>query len=169
MTYERTDMTAIDAVTKIVADARTRIGRLGIDQWQYGYPSRDVIAEDIRAGRSFVARDEDGSLCAVFTVIFDGEPVYREIFDGAWHTDENDYLAVHRIAVAGDKLRGGVASGAMKFVEGMAKEMGRKSVRIDTHEGNIPMRAMLSRNGYVHCGSVYLESGEHRVAYEKLI
>ena len=169
MTYERTDMTAIDAVTKIIADARTRIGRLGIDQWQYGYPSRDVIAEDIRAGRSFVARDEDGSLCAVFTVIFDGEPVYRENFDGAWQTDENDYLAVHRIAVSGEKLRGGVASGAMKFVEEMAKEMGRKSVRIDTHEGNIPMRAMLSRNGYVHCGSVYLENGEHRVAYEKLI
>ena len=169
MIFEKTDIASIDAITHIVSDARSRIGRLGIDQWQYGYPSRDVIAEDIRAGRSFVARDEDGSLCAVFTVIFDGEPAYDKIFGGAWASDGENYLAVHRIAVAGDKLRRGVASGAMSFVEKMAKEMGCESVRIDTHEGNTPMRAMLERNGYVHCGSVYLENGEHRVAYEKLI
>ena len=80
-----------------------------------------------------------------------------------------NYLAVHRIAVSGDKLRRGVASQAMGFVEQMAKEAGRDSVRIDTHRGNAPMRAMLERNGYVMCGSVYLENGEHRVAYEKIV
>ncbi len=169
MTFEKTTIAEIDAIIGIVSDARTRIGRLGIDQWQYGYPSRNVVAEDIRAGRSFVARDDDGSLCAVFTVIFDGEPTYDKIFGGAWASEGKNYLAVHRIAVSGQKLRRGVASQAMAFVEEMAKEMGRTGVRIDTHEGNSPMRAMLERNGYVHCGSIYLENGEHRVAYEKLV
>ena len=51
----------------------------------------------------------------------------------------------------------------------MAKDAGRDSVRIDTHRGNAPMRAMLERNGYLMCGSVYLENGEHRVAYEKIV
>lgn len=169
MTFEKTNLKEVDAITHIVADARSRIGRLGIDQWQYGYPSRDVIIEDIRAGRSYVALDDDGSLCAVFTVISDGEPVYDKIFGGAWRTEGKNYLAVHRIAVSGDKLRRGVASQAMGFVEQMAKEAGRDSVRIDTHRGNAPMRAMLERNGYVMCGSVYLENGEHRVAYEKIV
>lgn len=169
MIFEKTDIASIDAIIHIISDARSRIGGLGIDQWQNGYPSRDVITEDIRAGRSYVARDDDGSLCAVFTVILDGEPVYDKIFGGTWALEGENYLAVHRIAVAGDKLRRGVASGVMGFVTQMAKEMGRESVRIDTHEGNAPMRAMLERNGYVHCGSVYLENGEHRVAYEKLI
>ena len=169
MTFSKTNLREVDAITHIVADARSRIGRLGIDQWQYGYPSRDVIVEDIRAGRSYVAHDEDGSLCAVFTVIFDGEPVYDKIFGGAWQTEGKNYLAVHRIAVSGDKLRRGVASGAMKFVEEMAKAEGRDSVRIDTHRGNEPMRAMLERNGYMMCGSIYLENGEHRVAYEKVV
>ena len=169
MTFEKTDLKELDAITQIVSDARSRIGRLGIDQWQYGYPSREVISEDIRRGRSYVARDDDGSLCAVFTVIDDGEPVYDKIFDGAWVTEGANYLAVHRIAVSSQKLRRGVASQAMEFVEKMAVEQGRVSVRIDTHEGNAPMRAMLERNGYVHCGSVYLESGEHRVAYEKRV
>lgn len=169
MTFEKTNLLALDEIARIVSDARSRIGRLGIDQWQYGYPSRDVITEDIRAGRSFVAKDEDGSLCAVFTVIFDGEPIYDRIFDGEWACAGDEYLAVHRIAVAESKLRRGVAGSCMKYVEDMAKEMGRKSVRIDTHAGNAPMRGMLERNGYVHCGSVYLENGEHRVAYEKVI
>lgn len=169
MIFEKNDLKDLDEVAQIVLDARSRIGRLGIDQWQYGYPSREVIAEDIRKGRSYVARDEDGSICAVFAVIDDGEPVYDRIFDGAWQTEGNNYLAVHRIAVSSAKLRRGVASCAMKFVEEKAREMGRAGVRIDTHEGNLPMRAMLERNGYVHCGSVYLESGEHRVAYEKCL
>ena len=59
MIFEKTDLKELDAITQIVSDARSRIGRLGIDQWQYGYPSRDVIAEDIRRGRSYVARDEE--------------------------------------------------------------------------------------------------------------
>ena len=167
MIFEKTDLKELDAITQIISDARSRIGRLGIDQWQYGYPSRDVIAEDIRRGRSYVARDEDGSLCAVFTVVDDGEPIYDKIYDGAWQTEGDNYLAVHRIAVSSQKLRRGVASSAMNFVEKMAVAQGRASVRIDTHLGNAPMRGMLERNGYVHCGSVYLESGEHRVAYEK--
>ena len=169
MIFEKSNLKELDEITQIVSDARSRIGRLGIDQWQYGYPSRDVIAEDIRKGRSYVARDEDGSLCAVFTVIDDGEPVYDKIYDGAWLTEGDKYLAVHRIAVSSQKLRRGVAGSAMQFVESLAREQGRCSVRIDTHQGNIPMRGMLERNGYVHCGTVYLESGEHRVAYEKRV
>ena len=169
MTFEKTNLKELDAITQIVSDARSRIGRLGIDQWQCGYPNREIIEEDIRRGCSYVVRDDDGSLCGVFAVIDDGEPVYDNIFDGKWRTVGDNYLAVHRIAVSSEKLRRGVASSAMKFAEEMAKTQGRESVRIDTHQGNAPMRAMLERNGYVHCGSVYLETGEHRVAYEKCL
>lgn len=168
MTFEKTKTHELDEVSQIVLEARDRIGRLGIDQWQERYPTREIIAEDIRLGRSYVARDDDGSLCGVFAVIDDGEPTYDKIYDGAWLTD-GEYLAVHRVAVSPQKLRRGVAGSAMRFVEQMAAERGRASVRIDTHQGNIPMRGMLERNGYVHCGSIYLESGEHRVAYEKRI
>ncbi len=169
MTFEKTTRQRLDAITDIVMEARARIGQLGIDQWQKNYPTREIMAEDIRLGRSYVALDEDGSICAVFAVIDDGEPDYDRIFDGAWLTEDGKYLAVHRVAVSAAKLRRGVAGQVMRFAESLAAEMGCESVRIDTHRGNAPMRAMLERNGYVHCGSVYLENGEHRVAYEKRI
>lgn len=167
MIFEKTELKDLDAVARMVLEARARIGQLGIDQWQTNYPTREVIAQDIAKGRSYVIKDEDGSLCATFAVIDDGEPVYDTIYDGAWQTLGDRYLAVHRVAVSSQKLRRGFAGAALGFVEKMAVAMDRVSVRIDTHIGNAPMRGMLERNGYVHCGSVYLETGEHRVAYEK--
>jgi virulence-associated protein VapD len=31
------------------------------------------------------------------------------------------------------------------------------------------MRKMLEKHGFSHCGTIYLESGDERVAYEKMI
>jgi RimJ/RimL family protein N-acetyltransferase len=42
-------------------------------------------------------------------------------------------------------------------------------LRIDTHKGNTVMRKMLEKHGFSHCGTIFLHSGESRVAYEKRI
>ena len=169
MKIEKSVMKDIDTIMQILSEARGRIGRLGIDQWQYGYPTRDIVAEDINLRRSFVARDDDGSICAVFTMLDDGEPTYDKIYDGEWLAEGKPYVAVHRIAVAGDKLKKGIASAVMGGVEEHAKSIGYASVRIDTHVGNIPMRGMLEKNGYKCCGTIYLSDGESRCAYEKIV
>ena len=44
-----------------------------------------------------------------------------------------------------------------------------KNLRIDTHEDNIPMRSFLLKHGFVECGIIYLENGEERIAYHKVI
>ena len=31
------------------------------------------------------------------------------------------------------------------------------------------MRRMLEKNGFVYCGIIYLESGDERVAYERIV
>lgn len=169
MTYRKATKKEIDRVMQILLEARTRIGCLGIDQWQYGYPTRDIVLDDLDRGRLFVAVDEQGEIYAVFSVITDGEPTYDKIYDGAWLSGVAKYIAVHRFAVAPDALRRGVASSVMQFVSGYAKENGFVGVRIDTHEGNVPMRGMLEKNGFVTCGKIFLEDGQPRVAYEKLV
>ena len=44
------------------------------------------------------------------------------------------------------------------------------SLRIDTHEYNFPMQKMLSKNGFVKCGIIYLngimDNVNKRFAYE---
>jgi RimJ/RimL family protein N-acetyltransferase len=42
-------------------------------------------------------------------------------------------------------------------------------MRCDTHKDNKIMQHTLEKNGYKYCGVIYLDNGDARVAYEKLI
>lgn len=156
-----------DEIMTVIEEARESIGRLGIDQWQYGYPNRDVALTDIDAGISFIARDlAAGGACAGTFAAFDaGDPAYEKIFDGSWLTD-GTYIALHRFAVAKAYRGKGVSDAIIDFLKGYCTERGIGSIRIDTHHGNYPMIRMLERTGFTRCGVVYLKTGECRVAYE---
>ena len=157
----------IDQIMQIIADARESIGRLGIDQWQYGYPTRDIVKEDIMLERSFVVV-ENGEICATFALMLHGEPTYKKIYCGAW-IGEGEYLALHRIAIKSANRGKGIAEGIIEFLSKYSNENGYSSVRVDTHEGNAPMRRMLEKNGFEYCGTIHLLDGQERVAYEKLV
>jgi GNAT superfamily N-acetyltransferase len=167
MDFRKATKKDLDRVMQIISDARARIGKLGIDQWQYGYPTRDIVKEDVELERFYVG-EENGNILSVFVILKDGEPTYDAIYNGEWLTgDSKNYVAVHRIAVAEGTVRRGIGSETMSFVAAVAIKEGFESIRIDTHEGNIPMRGMLEKNGFVHCGTIYLTDGQKRVAYEK--
>jgi GNAT superfamily N-acetyltransferase len=167
MTIRLAEKKDIDRIMQIIADARESIGRLGIDQWQYGYPTRDIVKEDITLERGFVVENE-GEICATLALMLHGEPTYKKIYCGAWISD-GEYLALHRIAIE-SKYRGrGIAEKIVEFLSEYANENGYSSVRVDTHQGNIPMRKMLEKNGFEYCGTIHLLDGQPRVAYEKLV
>ncbi len=167
MTIRLAEKKDIDRIMQIIADARESIGRLGIDQWQYGYPTRDIVKEDILLERSFVVVEND-EICATFALMLHGEPTYKKIYCGAWISD-GEYLALHRIAIDSNHRRRGIAEKIIAFLSEFGVENGYSSVRVDTHEGNIPMRKMLEKNGFEYCGAIHLLDGQPRVAYEKLI
>ena len=48
-----------------------------------------------------------------------------------------------------------------------AEQMGN-NLRADTHEKNRSMRKMLENNGFTKCGTIYVEDGTPRVAYQKV-
>jgi len=158
----------LDEIMCILGEARETIGRLGIDQWQYGYPSRAIIKEDMGHGRSYVVEDEDG-ICAVFSLIEDGEPTYRKIYSGQWLCEGRPYLALHRIAIRVNKRGRGIAGEIIQYIADKAARENYATIRVDTHHGNIPMRKMLEKNGFFYTGIIYLSNGEERVAYEKPI
>ena len=167
MTIRLAEKKDIDRIMQIIADARESIGRLGIDQWQYGYPTRDIVKEDVMLERSFVALDGD-EICATFALMMNGEPTYKKIYCGAWIGD-GEYLALHRIAIDLNHRGKGVAEQIVKFLTEFANENGYSSVRVDTHMGNLPMRKMLEKNGFEYCGTIHLLDGQARVAYEKIV
>lgn len=170
MDIKLTTEAELDELMTVFDEARGTIATLGIDQWQDGYPSRAVIAADIAKSRSYRVRI-DGKLCATFAMLDDGEPTYDKIYDGHWLTGDNerDYIAIHRVAISVFSRGSGLSGKIIDYACDFAKEKGRKSLRIDTHEGNIVMRRMLEKNGFLLCGVIYLENGDRRVAYERVL
>ena len=161
--------TDIDALLAIFNEARRTIAELGIDQWQNGYPNREVIEQDIENGEGYVL-ELDGEVVAAFAMLKGEEPTYSQIYDGSWLSGEKDaYTAIHRFAIT-PACRGiGIAKDILDFAACQSLSTGKGSLRIDTHEGNVVMRRMLEKNGFLHVGRIYLESGDARVAYEKIL
>jgi RimJ/RimL family protein N-acetyltransferase len=100
--------------------------------------------------------------------MMENEPTYNEIFEGEWLGNE-DYIAIHRVAISVKNRGSGISTAIINYASDYAKSLGRASLRIDTHSGNKVMRRMLEKNGFIHCGTIYLENGDPRVAYEKVL
>ena len=160
----------LQPLMEIFSEARKTIAALGIDQWQNGYPNEAVLREDMARSQSYLA-ESDGRVIATFAMLTDGEPTYDEIFDGAWRTSggREGYIALHRVAISVAARGKGISTQIVEYAKERARALGRASVRIDTHEGNAVMRRMLEKHGFFHCGTIFLESGEARVAYEYVL
>jgi len=128
-------------------------------QWADGHPHEDLLVKDVENGNLYVLEDEELGLLCVFALLSGKDPTYARI-EGAWLNDE-PYLTIHRIASSGK--RGGAASQCMQWAFAQ-----HPNLRIDTHEMNLPMQKTLAKNGFVHCGTIYLENGDPRWAYQKI-
>ncbi|MDR1408183.1 MAG: GNAT family N-acetyltransferase [Tannerella sp.] len=151
----------------IVRQAQASLKARGVDQWQNGYPSPEVILQDMAEAHACVAT-VDGRVVAMASIIFNDEPTYDEIFDGKWLSN-GTFVVVHRMAVDDRFRQSGVASFIFEQIEAMCRHRGIAAFKVDTHRDNLPMRRFLEKNGFTYCGIIFLQDGNARVAYEKLI
>lgn len=170
ITHRNAQKQDFDSIMTVIQHARDAIGRLGIDQWQDGYPEADVIEADIALQRGWVF-EVDGVIAAYMVLINGKEPVYDDI-EGKWLTEGDHYLTIHRMAID-DAWRGkGLSTTMIAFAEEHARQLGLLSVRADTHRGNVVMQGLMRKCNFVPCGQVaYLvrEGDPYRVAYEKVL
>lgn len=159
MEIRKTEPADLDTVMEIYDRARQYMRQNGnLNQWIDGYPSREIITEDMNNGHSYVCIAE-GAIVAVFSFILGIDPTYLKIYDGSWLNDE-PYGVIHRIASISHQK--GVASFCIDWCY---RQCG--NIRIDTHENNSIMQNLLLKNGFTRCGTIYLLSGASRVAFHK--
>ena len=123
----------------------------------------ELIHNDIRNGNSYVCVNDAGKVIGTFFYASgeDIEPVYRKIWDGAW-PGSGPYGVVHRIA--GDGSEKGIGAFCINWA---FRQCGR--LRMDTHGDNVVMQNLLTKLGFVHCGTIYVEEDNYpRLAYEKM-
>lgn len=151
----------LDAIMDIYRQAKQYMRQSGnLTQWTDGYPDRALIAQDI--GLGFCHTVWDGTaLIGVFCFFHgrDVEPTYARI-DGAW-LDGGPYGVVHRIASTGTAP--GVLAACCNWCLRRCS-----SLRIDTHRDNLPMQRALERYGFQLCGTIVIQDGSERLAYQFL-
>lgn len=88
----------MDSLMKVFDGARQIMRASGNhSQWNDGYPSKEIVTEDIKGGNCFVI-SENGNIVGTMALIEGPDPTYSHI-DGEW-PDERPYYVIHRIAAS---------------------------------------------------------------------
>ena len=162
----------IENIMKAINDAVNLLKDNNVNQWQNGYPNREVFTEDISKGTLWVV-EKDDKIAGVCNICIDDDISYEKIYHGSWLTKGSSYMVIHRIAVKKEFYNQGIAKEMFMFAEKEAKKYNISSIRIDTHKFNIPMNQILTKFNYIRCGIIYLvnsrDEDKERVAYEKIL
>ena len=182
MNFRKSTFDDVDRILEIIEKAKIELNKLGLDQWQNGYPNKKVIENDVKNGISYVLEDiekngnelkSENFTKILGTIVLSPkkEEPYSKI-EGKWITDD-DYIVIHRLAVDSETKNKGIATKILEFLEKECIKNKILSIKADTHENNEPMKRFLEKNGFSYCGVIYLDKepdvGEKRIAYEKII
>ena len=182
MNFRKSTFDDVDRILEIIEKAKIELRQLGLDQWQNGYPNREVIENDVKNEISYVLESieknenelESENLKKILgTIVLSPkkEIPYSKI-EGKWITTD-DYIVIHRLAVDSEIKNKGIATKILEFSEKECIKNKILSIKTDTHENNEPMKKFLEKNGFSYCGVIYLDRepdiGEKRIAYEKII
>ena len=142
MIIRKTNEADLAAIGEIYENAKRFMRASGNkNQWNGDKPNAETAREDMERGVGYVAED-NGEVVAVFMFSLDADPTYKEIYDGAWLSDE-PYGVIHRIAVAEQ------GRGIIDYCINECFSI-RPNLRIDTHRENT--RIFEYAVGYVHVG-----------------
>ena len=173
----------LDALMDIFDGAKQIMRASGnLQQWNDGYPSREVVMRDIEAGHCYVMCEicdagqvgDAEHIIGTMALIPGPDPTYSYI-EGEWPGDE-PYYVIHRIATAAPgrnvartmfdwafehigMTTGSLPSSACQSCGGFS------TIRIDTHRDNCIMKHILTKYGFKMCGVIYLADGAPRDAY----
>lgn len=167
MEFRKSKKQDIEKIISVIKKAQDYLKEQGIDQWQNGYPNKEIIEKDIDDESSYILIDGE-KVIGTTVLSFDGEETYNSIYEGEWLTN-GDYAVIHRIAVDRDLKRRGLGSKVLKEAEKECENKKVKSIKIDTHRKNKAMQGLLNKNGFKYCGVIYLNDGNERIAFEKVL
>lgn len=159
MDIRQSEIKDLESLMSIYDFARNFMQETGNpNQWINGYPSVELIKQEIEAGHSFIC-EEAGEVVGTFCFILGDDPTYHLIENGAWLNDE-PYGTIHRLASNG-KVKG-IFNHCLEWCSTRCK-----NIRADTYHENHIMQKALLKSGFKECGIIYVANGTPRIAYQK--
>lgn len=164
----KAELIDIDRIWILLQQGIAKRKQEGSEQWQDGYPNRDVVLKDITHQYGIVLENESQEVVAYIAMIDDIDTAY-EMIEGKWlsHLSEK-YMVFHRLIVDQENSIRGLATWFLQNLEPMVLEKGIHSIKVDTNFDNVGMLRVFEKLGYQYCGKVYMR-GKERLAFEKLV
>ncbi|MFI3285189.1 MAG: GNAT family N-acetyltransferase [Rikenellaceae bacterium] len=156
----------LEQIMEIIAQCQQLLRSRGVDQWQDGYPTKEAIEDDIEHQQGYLLL-KDGAIAAYGAIVCAEEPAYTELKGGRW-LSQQEYITLHRLAVANTFRGKKIGFNFFKMMEQEAVKRKIYSLRADTHRDNVVMLRLLEFCGFTLCGDVYYR-GSHRFAFEKVL
>ena len=153
----------LDCIMQVIDAARNLMRTNGNHtQWINGYPSAEVIMNDINQNIGYVCIN-DTEIVGYFSFLKGDNPetTYNVIDNGKWLNNE-PYGVIHRLASNG-KVKG-VAQACFDYC---FKQI--NNIRVDTNNNNLPMQNFFKKYGFTYCGVIYVADGSPRDAFQMVV
>lgn len=151
----------MDAIMNIYCIAREFMQNSGNkNQWINGYPQKELISKNIQEFNHYVCICNN-QISGTFYFKIEDDITYAKIYDGKWLNDK-PYGVIHRLASNG--LHKGIGHFCMEWCFEQ-----HHNIRVDTHRENIVMQNILKKEGYLQCGTILIQNGTERIAFQKTL
>jgi GNAT superfamily N-acetyltransferase len=143
------ELSDLEQVVQIVKVVRLEMQREGNEQWGEDYPLAVNFMNDIEK-RELYINEVNGLVGGFLCINHDQPEEYAQI---NWSGNERP-IVLHRMAVAPDFQRRGIASMLCRFAEEFAQSSGINYIRSDTNSFNVKMNALFQKSGYNFVGQM---------------
>ena len=164
----------LDAVAEIYEEilAAEDARPVSYTNWQRGkYPTRNTAEAALEAGTLWVG-EEDGVVYGCVNLNGEQLPEYDAI---SWSipAQPSEVGVIHTLVIRPSWSGRGKAREFVAFCEEELRRQGKKTVRLDTYEGNLPANTMYPRLGYRLAGATefFFQGFIHEIlnCYEKAL
>ncbi|MCW3779225.1 GNAT family N-acetyltransferase [Levilactobacillus namurensis] len=153
---ERATLAALPDIMAIIDSAKALLKADGSPQWQDGYPDTDTLKRDIAAQQCWLLM-VDGKIAGTATMVVADDPNYHQIYNGAWQNTTDPYATIHRIAIGAGFGGQHLSHYFFSNLISAAYRDGIRNFRIDTHDLNKRMQAIVTSFGYAFRGKIYVD------------
>lgn len=118
------------------------------------YPVRKTAEDAIEDKNMFILTLYEKLVASV--ILNDIQPKSYDTLNWGINAQGKEVLVIHTLCVHPDILGKGIASKLIDSIENYAKSINAKTIRFDTHIGNIPATSLYLKKGYSLVGDISL-------------
>lgn len=142
--YRKAFCSDLPVIQNFVDKAKTVMEAQGIPQWDEVYPTEYDFGGDVDKNELYIGEIE-GKPAVCFTLNQWQDNDYLKV---EWKNNGNDFMVIHRLCVNPDFQGKGIGIGTCRYIEGLVRANGCRSIKLDAFTQNPISLSMYEKLGF---------------------